>query len=397
MTTVAPQRAQQRGVARADRRRSAGRSHRRRHRRAVAGRRAHRHRVAQPGAGDHLRSAVRAGGGGDRRRAGGGVVPVRGVSGAAADQRRARRRRLPRAATRHGRVGRVDGVCGAARAVDRVRRLGAAAARTPQSGQRLVGGQPRRHRRRLALDRVHRGRGHAGQPSGAALVVDAGAARRCADHARAAGADRSFVGRRRARSGHQQPAHPPHRGRAVGGRAAGTAGPRDAFGGARGPRGPAVLGAGAVVLRGDGRQRCGQRAGADPAARARALRIRVVGDRQVRRAVCARRHRVAPASQRARGAEDRSGSPRAADPAGAGRGGRLRSDVRHRGRIGPHTAAAAADRTESRRGRDRLRLRRAADRRAGVVRLAVRPHLRHCRDRHGGAVSARSAPAAPSR
>ena len=35
---------------------------------------------------------------------------------------------------------------------------------------------------------------------------------------------------------------------------------------ARRPRGPAVLGAGAVVLRGDGRQRRGQRAGADPAA-----------------------------------------------------------------------------------------------------------------------------------
>ena len=71
-------------------------------------------------------------------------------------------------------------------------------------------------------------------------------------------------------------------------------------------------------------------------------RIRVVGDRQVRRAVCARLHRVAPASQRARGAEHRSGSPRAADPAGAGRGGRLRGDVRHRGRVGPHTATAAA-------------------------------------------------------
>ena len=61
--------------------------------------------------------------------------------------------------------------------------------------KRLVGGQPRRHRRRLALDRVHRCRRHAGQPSGAALGVDAGAAGRCADHARAAGPDRSFVGR----------------------------------------------------------------------------------------------------------------------------------------------------------------------------------------------------------
>ena len=42
--------------------------------------------------------------------------------------------------------------------------------------------------------------------------------------------------------------------------------------------------------------------------------------------------------------EHRSGSPRAADPAGAGRGGRLRGDVRHRGRVGPHTATAAAAR-----------------------------------------------------
>ena len=103
--------------------------------------------LPEPGACDHLRSAVRARGGGDRRRAGGGVVPVRGVPGAAADQRRARRRRLPRAAARHGRVGGVDGVRGAARAADRVRRLGAPAARTAQSGQRLVGRQPHRHRR----------------------------------------------------------------------------------------------------------------------------------------------------------------------------------------------------------------------------------------------------------
>ncbi len=93
----------------------------------------------------------------------------------------------------------------------------------------------------------------------------------------------------------------------------------------------------------------------------------------------------------------RAGSPRAADPAGPGRGGRLRGDVRHRGRVGPHTATAAADGAEPRRGGDRLRLRRAADRRAGVVRLAVRPHLRHSSDRHGGAVSGRGAPAAPSR
>ena len=52
----------------------------------------------------------------------------------------------------------------------------------------------------------------------------------CVDHARAAGPHRSFFGRRRARSGHQQPAHPSHRGRSVGGRSAGTAGSRDALG-----------------------------------------------------------------------------------------------------------------------------------------------------------------------
>ncbi len=303
MTTRRAPRAQQPGVACARRRRSAGGRHRRRHRRAVAGRRADRHRVARSGPGDHLWAAVRAGGGGDRRRAGCRVIHVRGFSGAAADQRRARRRRLSRAATRHDGIGRVDGVRVAARAIDRVRRLGAAAARPPQSDQRLVGGLPHRHRHRMALDRLHCRRGHAGQPSGAALVMDAGAARRCTDLARAAGPHRSFVGGRRARYGDQQPANPPHRGRRVGGRSTGAAGPRDAFGGARGPRGPAVLGAGTVVLRGDGRQRRCQRAGADPTARARPLRIRVVGDRQVRRAVSARCHRMAPASQRAGGAE----------------------------------------------------------------------------------------------
>ena len=47
MTTVAPPRAQQRGVADARRRRPAGRRDRRGHRRAVAGRRADRHRAAQ--------------------------------------------------------------------------------------------------------------------------------------------------------------------------------------------------------------------------------------------------------------------------------------------------------------------------------------------------------------
>ena len=49
------------------------------------------------------------------------------------------------------------------------------------------------------------------------------------------------------------------------------------------------------------------------------------------------------------------------------------------------------------RGRDRLRLRRAAHCGAGAVRLALRPDLRHRRDRHVGAISGRGAPAAAPR
>ena len=55
------------------------------------------------------------------------------------------------------------------------------------------------------------------------------------------------------------------------------------------------------------------------------------------------------------------------------------------------------DGAESRRGRNRLRLRRAADRGAGAVRLAIRPHLRHRGDRHGGGVPGRGAPVAAPR
>ena len=97
------------------------------------------------------------------------------------------------------------------------------------------------------------------------------------------------------------------------------------------------------------------------------------------------------------GVASRPAGARTADPAGAGRGGVVRRDVRHRGRTGPHTAPAAARRAQSRGGRDRLRLRRAADRGAGAVRLAVRPDFRHRGDRHGGAVPGRGAPAAPAR
>ena len=199
----------------------------------------------------------------------------------------------------------------------------------------LVGGQPRRHRRGLAVDRVPRRRGHPGQPSGAALVVDTGAAGRRADHPGAAGADRPFVGGRRARSGHQQPADPPRRRRAVGGRPAGAAGSRDAVGRARGPGGPPILGPGVLVLRGDGRQRRRQRAGAHPPARSGAHRIRLAGDRQARRAVPARCPRLAAAAQRRRRAAGRSRGSRTADPAGAGRSGDLRRDIRHRGRAWP--------------------------------------------------------------
>ena len=167
--------------------------------------------------------------------------------------------------------------------------------RPPQSGRHLVGGQPRRHRRGMAVDRVSGRRGHPGQPSGAALVVDSAAAGRRADHPGAAGPDRSFVGRRRARPGDEQPADPPRRRRAVGGWPAGAARPFPTGGRARGFGRPSLLGAGLLVLCRYGGQRGGQRAGAHPAARPGAHRVRLAGDRQAGRAVPARRPRLAAA------------------------------------------------------------------------------------------------------
>ena len=113
---------------------------------------------------------------------------------------------------------------------------------------------------------------------------------------------------------------------------------------ARGPRGPAVLGAGVVVLRRDGRQRCGQRAGADPAARSGAApNTAGWSSASSSRCVC---------SVSSGGASVAAGlRPCKRDPGARGplirlaliEAARLRGDVRHRGRVGPHPATAAAD------------------------------------------------------
>ena len=90
--------------------------------------------------------------------------------------------------------------------------------------------------------------------------------------------------------------------------------------------------------------------------------------RQGRRAVHARRHRLASAAQRRRRTASRPGGPRPADQAGDDRGGGLRPDVRHRGRAEPDPAAAAAGlQPVHPRDRDRLRLRRARRRVARVL------------------------------
>ena len=330
------------GVARA------GRRDRRGPRRAVAGRRADRHRTARSGPGHHLRPAVRAGGGRDR----GACVAVgsflfaaflvppqtNGVLDAAGY-------RALRA--RHGRIGGMDGVRGAAGAADRLRRLGAAAARKAQSGQ--TSGRwpawstppaPGAGRAFLAAVVTR------GQHPGAALVVDAGVVRRLVGHADAAGADGALVVGRRTRSGHQQPAHPPDRRRAVGGWPAGLAGSRDA------------LGASTPTSRRGGSRRvalwCFVAMALSGVINA-LVRIRLpaisfdfgYGWLVIAKfvALCAlgfigwRQRRSGRG-----GAASRSGGSRPAGPAGAGRGGRLRADFRHRGRAGPYAATAAADR-----------------------------------------------------
>ena len=277
--------------------------HRRRHRRAVAGRRADRHRACPiPGPVTTLRPAVRAGGGRDRRRRGGRVVPVRGVPGAAAAQRGARRRRLPRAAARHGRVGGVDGVRGAAGAADRLRRLRPAADATTST--------------RSAIWSV-------------ASLVDTAAAWRWTAFLAAvvtlaslpvlrwswtpvlfAGSLMTLMplgltGHSSAGGSHDLATNSLliHliAARAVGGWPAGAAGPRAARRRSTPtwPRG----GSRAVALWcfvAMARQRRGQRAGADPAGGPVRHRLRLAGRRQVRRAVRAGRHRLAPAAQRSR-------------------------------------------------------------------------------------------------
>ena len=314
---------------------------RRGHRRAVARRRADRHRTARPGPGHHLRPAVRAGSRRDRRRRGRRVVPVRGVPGAAAAQRRARRRRISGAARRHRRVGGLDGVRGAAGAADRLRRHRPAAASTTsarrRSGRwpawstpRARGGGRRSLRRSSTVASIPVLRW-----SSTPLLFGG-----LAGHADSARAHRAFVGGRLARPGHQQPADPPDRRRAVGRRPAGAA----------------------------GRTRCAAAEHADLAARrfsavalwcfvAMALsgvvnalvRIRPgdlfddgYGLLVVAKAVALCTlgvHRLAAAAQRRRCAASRSECPRPADPAGADRGGDLRPDVRRRRRAGPHPAA----------------------------------------------------------
>ena len=93
----------------------------------------------------------------------------------------------------------------------RLRRHRAAAGQPTQPVVGLVGCQPDRNGGHLALDRPVRRRGHGGQHSGAALVVDAAALCRSARHPGADRLERALVGRRLARPGHQQPADPPDR------------------------------------------------------------------------------------------------------------------------------------------------------------------------------------------
>ena len=176
--------------------------------------------LPDPGPRHHVRPAVRAGGRRDRGRRGGRIVPVRGVPGAAADQRRARRR--PATAR-----------CGSARVASAVWTV-CAALLVPLTVSDVSGQPLRDHLSPVDIWSV------------ASLVDTAGAWRWTAFLAAAvtvasipvlrwswtpllfAGAlvtlmplalTRALVGGRLARPGHQQPAHPPDR-RARCGRAA---------------------------------------------------------------------------------------------------------------------------------------------------------------------------------
>ena len=161
----------------------------------------------------------------------------------------------------------------------------------------------------------------------------------------------------------------------------------------------AVLGGGAVVLRGHGAQRHRQRAGARPACRSAEHHVRLADRGQGRGAVRARHDRMASPSSRHRRPAVGSGRARAPDQAGARRSGGIRPDVRHRRRAGPDTATRAADLQPLDPGdRDRLRPRGTAHCGARAVRLALRPDLRYRRHRVRGRVRAgRGQAAAPRR
>ena len=344
--------------------------------------------LPEPRPGHHLRTAVRAGGGRDRRGRGRRLVPVRGVPGAAAGQRCSRRRRLPRAAARHRRVGGLDGVRGPAGAADGVGCLRAAAARAPRSGQHLVGC-------RASWTTAGAWRWTAFLAAAVTLVslpvlrwswtpmLLVGALITLA----AARSDRAFVGRRCARPGHQQPADPPRRGRAVGGRTVGAAGPRDARAGSTPtwPRG------------GSRRWRCGASSRwlsavwstrwcgsscpiwctPNTAGWSSARSSRCVCS------VCSAGASAAAAWRRCKPTRTHAAPLIRLALAEAVVFGATFGIAVGLGRTPP---PPLLDEPSSGGGRDRLRLRRAADRGAGAVRLAVRPDLRHRRDRPGGAV-----------
>ncbi len=240
--------------------------------------------------------------------------------------------------TGHRRVGDLDGVRGAAGAADRLRRHRSAAVRRACSPADIwsVAGLVETAgawRWTAFLAAIVDGREH----PGAALVADAGAVRRVAGDAAPACADRTFVVGRLARPGHQQPAHPFDRRRAVGGRPAGAARPCAARGGhadlaARRFSAVALWCFVAMALSGvvNALVRIRSR-------RPVRHRLRPAGRRQGRRAVHAGRDRLAAAAQRRRRAAVRPAGARPADPAGDDRGGGLRADVRHRRRAGPDT------------------------------------------------------------
>ena len=98
-------------------------------------------------------------------------------------------------------------------------------------------------------------------------------------------------------------------------------------------------------------------------------------------------------------AASRSTGSRAADPAGADRGGCLRPDVRRRRRAGPHPAAPAAGRSTRRSPQVEIGYDLAGPPTVATVavRLALRPRVRHGGDRVRGAVPGGGAPTATTR